>query len=195
VDFAICLHCGASYPSTQETCGICGQQLVPAGPAPLKRLQIHQFPPPKPASPPTNPRPYPRVRPIPSGTFTLTTLFLITTLVAILASIIAQAPGVGIMLAIVSIPALLRTMSSAARRKEAGSRPDALEMVGVFILSALLMIVIPIATTAAFFFTCAAAVELEMKSGEAVFLLSITAALLTLVGLLVVLWKTWPRRR
>jgi hypothetical protein len=54
------------------------------------------------------------------ATFSLTTLFLLTTLIAVCFGLFAIAPGLGILLAIAAVPAFLRTTLVAYRRGQLG---------------------------------------------------------------------------
>ena len=95
-------------------------------------------------------------RPIePTGRFQygISTLLLVITLVAILCSIIKMNPGLGIVVAILVIPALLRTCISAARSRAHGQPISSGEKAGVFATTTLMSIVVMVAAGIAAFFT------------------------------------------
>jgi hypothetical protein len=82
------------------------------------------------------------------------------TLVAILCSLIKMNPGLGIVVAILAVPALIRTCITAWRRGTYDRPMPVATKIGVFVLTLLMAGVVLVATVtaavAAFFFACAA---------------------------------------
>jgi hypothetical protein len=65
-------------------------------------------------------------------TFSLRTLFFWTTLIAVFAGLIKSVPALGIPMAILTLPAALRTIVAVARSERQGKRMDASERIYVF---------------------------------------------------------------
>ncbi len=86
--------------------------------------------------------------------FGLSTLMLTVTLFAVLCGVFKMAPGLGVVLAIVVTPALVRTGMAAARKKECGQPMTPSEKVGAFAGSVGVVSVIGIAAGVAFYTTC-----------------------------------------
>jgi hypothetical protein len=73
---------------------------------------------------------------------------LVTTLLAIICSIIRMAPGLGIFLAIVTVPALVRTCILAYRSVARGQRMSAGKKAGVFLLSMVMVSIVIVVSSA-----------------------------------------------
>jgi hypothetical protein len=140
-------------------------------------------------------------------TFTLSSLFLWITLISVFLGVTVAAPGLGILLFIFSVPALVRA-SAAQKRAEASSRPaNAFDRVGMFLSSLGVLALIALAGIAAFlaacWVSCAAAVGLSGRDkygfptgGEAFLFAAWIAGGVLAIGLVAwLLWKTWPRKR
>jgi hypothetical protein len=134
-------------------------------------------------------------------------LFLFITVVAVCLGVGLAAPGLGILLAVLSVPAFVRA-SAWAKREEAAGRPaDVADRVGLFIGSIGLVFVIALAGCAAFlaacWVSCAAAAGLHgsdkygFPTGGGAFLWIgwITGGCLAIALVVWLFWKTWPRRR
>ncbi len=97
--------------------------------------------------------------------YSLSSLLLIMTLIAILCSISALHPGLGIAVAILVVPPLVRTCLTAARRKTRGQPLSAGGKVAMFLLTLAMFAAVSMAVGAAFFFTflatCAVGVSLQ----------------------------------
>jgi hypothetical protein len=77
-------------------------------------------------------------------------------LLAILCGIFTMSPGLGVVAAILAIPAALRTSVVALRRTDSGAPMSAVGKVAVFLLTIVMFAVVIVASVAAFFFTCLA---------------------------------------
>jgi hypothetical protein len=86
--------------------------------------------------------------------FGLSSMLLITTLVAVIMSVSVMVPGIGISLAIVSVPALVRTYVLVRRRREAGMPATSHDKAVLFVMCLGIAVLISIATGAAFFASC-----------------------------------------
>ncbi|HUY34979.1 MAG TPA: hypothetical protein VMV69_19685 [Pirellulales bacterium] len=108
---ATCPECGADYPSIGQRCWLCGAA-PPDGAALPDR-----------AAPTAGNAPENSIASSTRHTFSLISLFLVMTLVAVCLGVFAAAPGLGIVLAIVATPALVRTMIVSSRRRRSTWRP------------------------------------------------------------------------
>ncbi|MBC8870045.1 MAG: hypothetical protein H8E44_11540 [Planctomycetes bacterium] len=86
--------------------------------------------------------------------FSLSSLMLIITLLAVVLGVARLSPGIGVGLAIVATPALVRTCITSVRRKTRGQPMTPLEKVGVFAATLGAVLTIVIAAVAAFYATC-----------------------------------------
>jgi hypothetical protein len=87
-------------------------------------------------------------------TFTLASLLLIITMVAVCLAIAVQAPGIGIPLAFLSAPALVRTILVRAKRRNRGEPMNATDKSLVFLGSLAIVTTIGAAACAAFCAIC-----------------------------------------
>jgi hypothetical protein len=92
--------------------------------------------------------------PVAAKTFTLSSLMLVIALIAACLGVIREAPGVGIGLAIVITPALVRAGITAKRREAAGRPISAGEKIGAFCGSVGVVSTIGIAAAVTFYATC-----------------------------------------
>ena len=81
-----------------------------------------------------------------AGQFSLATLMLIMTLVAVCLGVGMLAPGLGIFLALIVTPALIRTVISGADTKSAGYRFTMVDKIETFVVS--LFVAVGVATAA-----------------------------------------------
>jgi hypothetical protein len=138
-----CPECGASLVSGAKDCWLC--RLKKSGSQPGDGGSDA-----KATNPYASPAP-PRDASL-NRTFSLSTMFLWTTLVAVVAALGRIEPGLAIGLAVLSFPAALRTIWSVGRRKmRTGQRMTGLEKIETFLAS--LGIVLAIVTGAAIAFT------------------------------------------
>jgi hypothetical protein len=91
--------------------------------------------------------------PRPAFHFGLSTLLLLVALGGGLFGLIAVAPGLGIPVAVFSLPALVRTCITAYRRELRGEPMSPEAKVGTFALTLLLSVVISVVTLVVFFIT------------------------------------------
>src|SRR5260221_1553526 len=114
-----CPECGAPLAAGAERCWLCAQKHErPAGPndpamTPVQKIPIVANPYASPAA---------LVATNLNRTFSLSTMFLWTTLLAVLLGVTMAGPGLRIALAIVRLPAALMTIGNAGRRKRRTGR-------------------------------------------------------------------------
>jgi hypothetical protein len=118
--------------------------------------------------------------------FSLASVMLIVTFSAVLMSIYTMAPGLGIALMVLSVPALGRTAVVAMQKGSRGNPLSFGEKAGIFMAWIGLGIVIAIAACIAFFFSCLAG----LGGGEqrAIYFGSI-GAIFTAIVLTVIFWR------
>jgi hypothetical protein len=163
-----CPDCGAVNAPPAIFCWLCGRALPPSGDGAER-----------PAAPPNS-----------NVTFSLSSLMLVMTLIAVCLGAATIEPGFGIILAIAATPAVLRTMVLMKwERQRLGHSASILEKVLTFASSLLLLVVVGTASFAAFFVMCLAGFG---AGGEVSAIgLGIVAGLIVLfLGL----FRIWPRK-
>ena len=137
------------------TCPACGNPLGTGANCPACRLNAggradNDAEAPLPCSSDTSsPRPQ-----APPFQFGLSSLLLITTLAAVIMSVSVMVPGVGILLAILATPALIRTYVLVRRSRADGKPAPTQEKFVLFITCLGISALIALGTGAAFFVTC-----------------------------------------
>ncbi|MCY2994350.1 MAG: hypothetical protein NTY19_41735 [Planctomycetota bacterium] len=142
--------------------------------------------------------------------YSLSSLLLIMTLIAILCSIFNMHPGLGIAGAIFAVPALVRTCLVASGRRARGQTLTPGGKVSVFLLTLAMIVTVLVAAGAAFFFTCLATLVIgnfkPVGTGSgansagntlllAGFTLSLVVALAIGISLTWLFWKLSHRKR
>lgn len=179
---ARCPECGAEYPEQGARCWLCGSPLpaeAPAGEAAALPAESAAAP------------------PVPQWTFGLSSLMLVTTLVAVCLGLGSIAPGLGIVLAIVSAPALVRTFVASARRKASGERLTPAEKLTAFFGSVGVVVIVGISAAIAFYATCwiACGAAAAVGADEGAFLVGIVVGVLVGIVVLVLMLRwLWPLR-
>jgi hypothetical protein len=139
--------------------------------------------------------------PPPSARFTLASLMLIVTLSAVLFGVIALYRGIGIGLAVLSVPALVRTVGIQWRRRAAGAPLSPVDKGAAFLASLAVVTTITAASFAAFAAICFPA-GLAAFGTDAValawfgWIVGIAAGLVVAYFLARLLWpasRTWHR--
>src|SRR5437868_2621312 len=133
-----CPECGAALSAEEEACWLCGRK--------ANETKVNPYSPPRPTGE-TN-----------IGLqFSLASLFLFTTLAAVCFGLFALSPGLGIVVTVVALPALVRTVLATQHRKQAGQRPALSVKIFEFIVSATTVTVAAAAGMVAFVPVCTAA--------------------------------------
>jgi hypothetical protein len=120
---AQCPACGAAIPDDAGSCGECSWPLPP---------EHEPHPGPPVGDRPGTERSAEPSRPGPSLQFSLASLLLMVTLIAVVLGGYAHSPCIGIALAILAAPAVLYTAIAARRRQRRGKPMSAAEKVVVF---------------------------------------------------------------
>lgn len=180
-----CPSCGAGTVPDRTHCWLCH--------APLDAV-------PTPAAPALPPDP--KLAAANPAQFSIATILLVTTLAAVVLGVFRLNTILGVTLLVLSVPALVRTMSVARREKRHGQRVTAAGKIGHFFLSLLIMYAVCAAASTAFTIatmgTCFAAIAASNASEEAAMGVGIVGMILSLVIALVaagaILRATWPKR-
>jgi hypothetical protein len=136
-----CTECGAANRPGGTRCFLCGHPLhLDAGPIP------------RPAEGQSTPAP--RAEVAVGHTFSLASLVLVIALLAVCLGVGHEAPGLGIVLALVSAPALFHTTARAIRSKAGGRPMSATMKVRVFLASLAAVVLISLSAIIAFVATC-----------------------------------------
>ena len=135
-----------------------------------------------------------------AGQFSLATVFLIITLIAVCLGTLRLAPGVGVLLMIVAAPALIRTCIVGVREKRGGHSLSIGEKLIAFLASSAIIILVGVAGFIAFqiacWGSCAAVAGIQQKESENAMLIGIGAGCFAGLGTIIwLIWKTWPRRK
>lgn len=133
--------------------------------------------------------------------FSLATLLLVVTLVAVFLAVFALLPGIGIALAVLSLPAFVRTANLIDARRRAGrSTPfyfRAVSFVGSIIVSVFALSVVIIASVGTFCTVCLNTGSNRSGGGEMAILFALLLAAVATVGVVILLVKLirWRFRR
>ncbi|HEX3996971.1 MAG TPA: hypothetical protein VHX65_00295 [Pirellulales bacterium] len=149
---AVCPECGAAFSGEGTYCWLCGWRTGdPVSADPKQRAKPRRNP--HVALPNTGKRL--------QWTFSLSTLFLWTALIAVVMGVVRIAPGLGIPLAVLSLPAALQTTAIALNRRRRSGMPLTLgNKIADFVESMAMVIVFAAVSVftaiAAFVATCTA---------------------------------------
>jgi len=182
----ICPHCGAKVLRQARRCWLCGSDVegaLPAAPPPVaKQGKIPAV-----------------ARPTKAGfSYSLSTLMLITTLVAVCFGLFSVAPGLGVWICIFLAPVLVRTAMVVRRRKAAG-RPVSVGqkfgmILGSLVVAHVILAVVTVSAIGTFCAVCLGIAESTPGPDEAAIPFAILAAALAAILLLVLMFR-WVRAR
>ncbi len=176
---AHCPHCGAGQGAGRSSCWLCHAELPPQ---------------PK-AGTTVEARPHP-VESTPRGlSYSISTLLLATTLVAVCAALVAEIPGLGVPICILLAPVLVRTVMVVRRREAAGKHVSMGEKVALiltsFVVINVILAVVGVAAVGSFCAVCLGTVAVLNEGAiVAAGLTGITVTILFLV-----LMVRWVRAR
>lgn len=183
-----CPECGAPFPNEAIYCWLCGWKLGNLVVGPRK------------GSPTTNPRAAALRNPADlKWTFSLSTLFLWTALVAVVMGVVRIAPGLGVPLAIIAIPAALHTTALVAFRKRRSGHaltvPEKLfAFIASFAIFMLAAIVITVSACFAAFVICLSSLNRSAPNNSTtinvIFGIIVVAVLIVAYIPLRSLWRT-----
>ena len=164
---AVCLDCRATLPLGSDRCWLCGWKVgdpVTPGKKPATQAASDSNPYSSPAPDNLN------------RTFSLSTLFLWVTLACVVMGVVRIAPGVGIALAIICLPAGLRTITAVHRRqRRTGQTMTVGEKLTTFCIFLFLAFAITTAIAVAFTVTCfpIGAIGFESKQDGTYFVVAV----------------------
>ena len=134
----------------------------------------------------------------------ISSLLLVITFAAVLCSLTKMSPGLGIAAAVLTVPAMLRTVLVAFRRRESGDPMSASAKAGIFMLTLAMTVSVIVAAGVAFFVTCLVGVAAGSGGRQSLgsldwlplgLTLGSVAALIVGGGLIWVYWKAARRPR
>ena len=143
-----CCECGAELSANDERCWLCRRDLVidaevvetqPAAGASLRGAPLQ---------------------------FSLETLLLIVTLSAVCLGALVAAPGLGVLLLVIAVPALVRTCLSGMQAKKQGGKLTATDKVMAFLASVAITWAALVAAGMAFFTACTASLATGIAIGN-----------------------------
>jgi hypothetical protein len=132
-----CPDCGAEVPAESLKCWLCHRQLA-------VQAELVE---------PTSPFRAPPRRASPAQ-FSLETLMLVITLIAVCLGVIMAAPGLGILVAIVAAPALVRTLVAGYQERRAGTPMTLSEKLLAFLASTGVAVAVVVTGWTAFAAAC-----------------------------------------
>jgi hypothetical protein len=203
-----CRECGAANYAGATKCYLCGREFTETERAVLPPVRslgrtplARQLPPQLPGTTDQRASPSPLAARGPL-TYSLSTLFLIVTLACVCFGLIAAAPGLGIPVTVLVIPAMIRTLAETRQQQRLGERPRTEDKIGSFFVSLAVMFAVIVAAGVAFFTACSAIgfglgtlTRFDSPAFGVVVLLALGSGLFAAVFVTVlILRRTWPRR-
>ena len=169
MNLIVCLRCHSACPAQDPVCWMCAAKLEQGKTA----------------------KNYGRT------SYSLTSSFLVMTLICVSCAIAAVAPGLGILIGVVATPALIRTVVLVGRRKHQGFLPSTGDKIAAFLGYAVVAVLAGFAAVIAFFGCCfVASIGLGMFSNtpgvgkyfgpDGYFITSMSIAAIT--GVIVFIW-------
>ncbi len=180
-DAVRCPDCGALLKRGEIKCWLCGREQQPDGSEPSSPFAVA-----------------PRKT---AGQFSLATVFLIITLIAVCLGTLRLAPGVGVLLMIVAAPALIRTCVVVAKEKRGGHSLSIGEKLVAFFASSFIIILVGVAGFIAFQIACWGSCAVvagipQQTENESPFIVGVSTGCIAGLGtILWLIWKTWPRKK
>ncbi len=115
------------------------------------------------------------------------------TLVAVCVGVFKLVPGLGILLGIFALPALVRTSIDVTKHKQRGSPLGMLGKVGSFVVSLVIAVTVTIAAFAAAFAVCAVGFSTGGIAPELALIIANGGLLVGLAVMVGLFWLTRPR--
>jgi hypothetical protein len=166
-----CPECGAELPAGQTRCWLCERKVSGAA-------DLNPYASPRPAMDHA------------SVQFSLASLFLVTTLVAVFLGVFMLAPGLGILLAVFATPATIRTMIASNYKRSAGTPWTTAEKIAAFFVSLVIMVAIGFAAFVAFQVVCwSGALLTQGNETYPNILVGLSSGLVAAIVVLVWLWR------
>lgn len=134
-DRQLCPQCGAACPAEADRCWMCHARLSPTDADPFAQ-------------------PAAAADPLGSGQFSLATILLVITLIAVCLGVFRISPGFGLAMIAFSVPALIRTFVAGVQQKRTGQRLTVGDKLTAFAASMGIMVLVGIAAVIAFQIAC-----------------------------------------
>jgi hypothetical protein len=180
-----CPECGASLAAGEKTCWLCRRALEQAQGQPGQRPGARKR----------------AAAPFEGDSLVWAVLGVLALLVCV--GLMLEQPGVGILLAIVATPALVRTAVVEMRQREQGKPMTAGHRILAFVSSIGVVATVGVAAVVTFYVTCLAVCFggsamlgiNERNAADAGIFASIAAGVVVALALAIfLLWKSWPRK-
>src|SRR5262245_31022907 len=173
-----CPECGAPLSGPQARCWLCHGK-------PSDASAENPYAPPRPLAGENT-----------AVQFSLASLFLLITLVAVCLGVFMIAPGLGILLVLVATPALIRTTVAVSYQKQAGAPLAPLDKVWVFFVSFFIMIAVGVAAFVAFQVVCwTGALLTQFNNPIPNVIVGVIVGLMAAIPLAIwILWLTRPSK-
>jgi hypothetical protein len=185
-----CSECGAELGPNDARCWLCRRDLV------IEAALVEPDAPPVIIRPPVSPL-----------QFSLETLLLIVTLSAVCLGALVAMPGLGVLLLVIAVPALVRTCLTGIRSKQSGGKLTATDKVMAFLASAAITWAALAAAGMAFFTACTVSLftgaaigevagnSFDSRTGELLLWSAVAfCGLVSLAAFIGMFWVTWPAR-
>ncbi len=193
---SLCPDCGAQVQPTATACWLCQKPL--ASQAEIVEAEIVE-----PTPPPIIPAWEQARRQASPLQFSLESLMLVITLVAVCLGMIVAMPGVGVLVAIVAAPALVRTLIAGFQQRAAGTQMTLSEKALTFLASTGITMAVLAAGGTAFASACFASCLVALGVSSATnprggfnedWLIYAVLGFSSLVGLATTIWLFWLMR-
>ncbi len=137
----VCPDCGANVPALADRCWMCNRPMQVLAQHDDRMCEVEQQ----------------RDSPTADAgclTFQLSSLMLTIALISVLLGVTRLAPGLGIGLFVLAVPAYVRTISLASRQRAKGKSLDAMEKTSVFLVSTTIVMAVIVSGAIAFVAVC-----------------------------------------
>lgn len=198
-----CPECGARVKPTDLKCWLCGRALVVSAEV-VEEFAGSPFAQQSPFAPGWSPRADVPAKPY---QFSLESMLMVITLVAVCLGAFVATPGLGILALIVAAPALARTLYEGHQARKAGKSLTTVEKILAFSASAGIALAALVAAVGALFVACTASVlalclaestnrgQYNAFSQNIVWVFVVICGLSALGAFVGMFWLTWPSRR
>ena len=178
---AACPNCGATYSPPASVCWLCKKNLPTDAPASVGSLDRKTLDPGEKFS----------------FTFSIASILLATTLIAVFFGVLTMAPGLAILLAILSVPAFVRTGLAVHRRSQIGKpvspASKALWFLGSLTVTTVVVTLVIVASVGTFCAVCLGGAGVMNDPNKPVPFAFLAAGITTVIAL--TLSVRWIRRR
>jgi hypothetical protein len=191
-----CPQCGAARDAAAVRCWLCHAAVPAEDPRGRESFSADDFAASQSCGPKTTPDPGAAA----GQQFSIATILLVTTLIAVCLGVFRISPGFGLAVIAFAVPALIRTFVVGVQHQRVGQRLSIGDKLTAFVASLGIMVLIGIAAVVAFqiacWGTCGLIAAMNPRTGDEEMLLWTSIGIGTVAALAVggwVLWATRPR--